>query len=75
MRTKRVRTLLVALLLGSLGFSMGGCPPDEYDWQWAVPSIIGAYFAGGASGSLSVTVERNCFENGVQVDCSRIPPR
>ncbi|MBW7905727.1 MAG: hypothetical protein LC135_00530 [Phycisphaerae bacterium] len=74
MKAKRTRKFVGILLAASL-LGNTGCPPDEYDWTWAVPSIIAAFFAGQATGGGSQTtiIERFCFENGQPVDCSQIP--
>lgn len=63
--------VLLAALVGILGSSTG-CRRTG----WVLPPFIGGtvfgfLLAGGQN--VSVTVERNCFENGVPVDCSQIP--
>jgi hypothetical protein len=67
--------LVTASLLTSAVLFVVGCPPDEYDWTWAAPGMVAAFLAGTqvGGGSEQITVERNCFENGEPVDCSRIP--
>lgn len=74
MKSKRARKAFGVGVLASLLLTAGGCPPDEYDWTWAVPSIIAAFGIGSAVGQSQTTViERFCFENGQPVDCSQIP--
>lgn len=66
--SKGLTILLVALALGPLT----GC-----NLRWFGPSFLGGFLGAFLSNllptSTTVTVERNCFENGVPVDCSQIP--
>ena len=75
MRSQRVRKAIAASLLASLLLGTSACRGGDYDWRWAVPSIIAAFLAGSHwhGGRITQRIERFCFENGVMVDCSQIP--
>lgn len=72
MRTSRLSKGL-AIMTAALAIGpLTGC-----NLKLFAPSFLGG-FAGAFLANLlptttTVTVERNCFENGVQVDCSQIP--
>lgn len=81
---RRNRKWSTALALGAmLAAGNTGCSPGALhlqDWQRDLFGFLGASIAGPLVGSLfginsntDIVVERNCFENGVQVDCSTIP--
>ncbi len=67
---------IVLCALAALSLSGPGCSPalGLQDWQ---RDLLSAAFGlvGGAigAGSVQVIVQRECFENGVRVDCSQIP--
>lgn len=62
--------LLTGVLSGSTGCKALGLEDWQRDILSAVASGVGAFLAGQ---STRVVVERECFENGVRVECSSIP--
>lgn len=64
------KMLLLAALAGVLGTATG-CKTLLVLPPFIGGTIFGYWLAGGQN--VTVNVERNCFENGVQVDCSAIP--
>ena len=78
---KRTHALLGCLLVVLL-VPMVGCQEalGLEDWQRDLLfGLLGGVFdligdAAGLGGQMTeIIIERNCFENGVQVDCSTIP--
>ena len=76
------RTTWMGVLLVVLLVPLAGCQQalGLEDWQrdllfWLFDGIRDlAADAGGIAGQTTeIVIERNCFENGVQVDCSQIP--
>jgi len=73
----------VAVLGAVLSSGNLGCTPGAlnlHDWQRDLLSLLGGSLLGplvggvlGGDSTTNILVERNCFENGVQVDCSTIP--
>jgi len=74
MRRKARRVVAAGLMATALTSSTGCDALGMQDWQRDILSAlvggIGSYLA---VQSTQVTVERECFENGVQVDCDTLP--
>lgn len=64
-------TVCVGVTAGSTGCSKAlGLQDWQRDLLGTAANLIGGFLAGQ---STRVVVERQCFENGVEVDCSSIP--
>ena len=77
---KHRRSLILALLLSLILAATGGCSLGNIaGWGTAgfggtfFGSFLGTLLGNGGGNSTTTTIERFCYENGVQVDCSTIP--
>lgn len=69
--SKRIKGLTFALAVLAIG-PLTGCKVPLFGGAFA-GGFLGAFLANLIPVTTNVTVERNCFENGVQIDCSQIP--
>lgn len=80
-RASTIRIMMVLLLVCTVSFSVGCSNAfGLQDWQ---RDIVGLFVGTGITffinllvpgiQATTVQVERNCFENGVPVDCSQLP--
>jgi len=80
-RASAIRIMLVLLLVCAVSFS-SGCSNafGMQDWQRDILGVVASTGTAFVINLLvpglqatNIQVERNCFENGVPVDCSTLP--